>query len=211
MLVTGWQRRGLANEHPLPVGTLGWHHSPQLLFLSLWSLPGSEMSEGRLSLPGVEAKFTKFTGRHDLSLPRPWPTDIKGTGGTFPKVTGPHPSIPRYICMVPGPGPSSPCMAAHRPVRGFPFQSGKAQVGRGRGEPGRRPRGLQPGNKTERTNPVFKSSHVSHAQEGSWAIALLYKGGFTSLWARPPTQVSHPSSWIPQKEGQEGFASTEAA
>lgn len=74
LLVTGWkewlgQRIPWA---PLKQGAeLGPAPPPQLLFLSLWSLSGSEMS-GRLSFPGLEGKLTSLTGTrhkhaHDLS------------------------------------------------------------------------------------------------------------------------------------------------
>lgn len=112
-------------------------------------------------------------GTEQPSIPRPPHTHR--TGSNISQAARPTPSPhlgpaahPHQAVPSPSVDPAQvPALSAHVPAGGFPFQPGKAQVGRGGGEGGRSLRGFQPGNKTERTNPASKDMITCRGTEGS--------------------------------------------
>lgn len=135
--------------------------APPLLLPGLPSLTRSE----KWQVPGLESRLASLAGgavarTGQPSAPRPASLPQKGKE-RYPRTAQGNPN--------PAPGPGAhrphqavlitwvdPAQVAHLAERGFPFQPGKAQVGRVRGEGGRSLRGFQPGNKTKRTNPASK-------------------------------------------------------
>lgn len=214
VMLRAGQKRGAAqtagSPGPQPLspqaGSRGRAAPPRLQLGSCCSRPhpGCEMSEGRLSFPGLEAKFTSLAGRRSPALlTQAFPTPTEGPGATFPKPARPTPTIPApgmaHTWVDPGSGPGGlgTSQPNHpRAERGCPFQPGKAQVGRGGGR-GRSLRGFQPGNKTERTNPASKYVRVTQGWRGSGArrSAPLEEG--LPHRVRGPRKPGGRMRWVP--------------